>query len=78
MQVGKGDDSMGAIRTEPVPVTRLTAVTKIEATDWAVELPHPVFLRDGDSFWVDGDAVCVVRPDGNVIRHEGEGYWLCR
>jgi hypothetical protein len=78
MRVSRGGDYTGAIRTEPVLMTRLTVVATVEAGDWAVELPHPVFLRNGEHVWIDGDAVCVSRPDGDVIRHEGEGYWLCR
>jgi hypothetical protein len=78
MQVDRGDDSTGTVRTEPVVVTRLTIVTMLEAGDWAVELPRPLVLRRGESVWVDGAAVYVRGLDGDVIRHAGDGVWLCR
>lgn len=61
-----------------MPVTRLTIVTMIEAGDWAVELPHPLLLRAGERVWVEGATFFVRRPDGAVIRHDGDGLWLCR
>ncbi|GAA1552344.1 hypothetical protein GCM10009827_086360 [Dactylosporangium maewongense] len=77
MDLGTGGGTVWPIRTAPAPVDRLTLVDRVDAGDWAVELPRPVFLRRGEQVWVDGDAVCVGRPDGDVIRHEGTGYWIC-
>ncbi|MDG4798189.1 hypothetical protein [Micromonospora sp. WMMD1082] len=78
MRLGKGDDSTGVIRTDPTPVTRLTIMTMVEAGDWAVELPRPLILHVGDEVWIEGAAVFVRQPDGDVVRHDGDGFWLCR
>jgi hypothetical protein len=78
IQLGRSDDAAGVVRTEPTLVTRLTVVTMVEAGDWAVELPRPLFLQVGEQIWVEGASVFVRRPDGDVIRHHGSGFWLCR
>ena len=78
LQLGRGDDSTGAVRTDPAPVNRLTIVTLVEADDWAVELPSSLFLRPGQQVWVEGAVVFVRQPDGDVIRYDGDGFWLCR
>ncbi|WP_091643973.1 hypothetical protein [Micromonospora pallida] len=59
-------------------MTRLTLATTIVADDWVVELPRPLFLRAGEQVWIEGTAVCVRQPDGAVVRHDGDAYWLCR
>ncbi|SLM02427.1 hypothetical protein ACSP50_5676 [Actinoplanes sp. SE50/110] len=61
-----------------MPVARLTMVTKVEAGDWAVELPRPLFLQPGDHVWIVGSSLFVRHPDGEAARHEGSGFWLCR
>ncbi|WP_436534384.1 hypothetical protein [Actinoplanes sp. HUAS TT8] len=78
MQLGRGDDADGIVRTEPQPVTRLTMVTMVESEDWAVELPQPLLLHPGDHIWVSDAAIYVRRPSGEVTRHDGDGHWLCR
>ncbi|MFF5228280.1 hypothetical protein [Dactylosporangium sp. NPDC000521] len=78
MDLGSGRGALAPIRTAPAPVDRSTLVDRADAGGWAVELPRPVFIRKGERVWVDGDAVCVGRPDGDVIRYKGSGCWICR
>ncbi|XVV09846.1 hypothetical protein ACQP2X_34025 [Actinoplanes sp. CA-131856] len=75
MQLGQGDDSSGAVRTDPAPVARLTLVTMVEAGDWAVELPRPLLLHPGEHVWIVGSSLFVRQPDGKVLRHEGNGSY---
>lgn len=63
---------------DPVPVDRLTLVDVVESGDWAVELSRPVLVQPGEQMWVDGSALVVQRSDGRLIRHEGDGHWICR
>ncbi|PZV88422.1 hypothetical protein SAMN05443287_12325 [Micromonospora phaseoli] len=53
-------------------------MTMVEAGDWAVELPRPLILHAGEQVWIEGAAVFVRQPDGDVVRHDGDGFWLCR
>lgn len=78
IHLGRGHDFTGVPWTDPTLVNRLTIATMIEAGDWAVELPRPLLLHVGEQLWIEGGTVFVRRVAGDVIRHGGEGFWLCR